>query len=549
MAVVVSVTFVCAAHARMSVDERVADAQTLISLIAHRYAPLTWKEEHLGISFEALSEELLVAAESQGSDEDFYAAMIGFIAGFSDVHMSMTIPSSQSKWLGFETDSFDGEVVISGISRRELSRSDFPFDVGDRLVSIDGIAAEEIRDAMAQYRRFGNASTEERLFASWIVSRRQAQIPHMPEHDTAWVVIQSRKSGSQRKVAMPWIEQGRALAPVQTDAGLSRAVAGEILSPEGEVMENPLDRMRRLTIDGDLMGAMIGDFRPFFPLWEGFEVRSSQPFFSGIATIGGRKIGFLRIHTWMPMNPMANVEFLAKTIPAFEAETDALIIDQTGNGGGNLCYLEAVTAFFAREPIEKMLFRIRANRNWLVIFESYLPHVEPGSEDERLVNDIVSGIRRAMMTGKPLTDPFPLCSGGLTVDAARDEKGETYLYTKPILLLINELDASAADVFPAVMQDAGRAVLMGSRTMGAGGNVVGVGPFGHSDISVRLTESLMWRSKAVSDGQGGKTNYIENIGVTPDIPYDFGLEDYLEHYSTFRDTVDAAVLDLIDRDS
>ena len=44
-------------------------------------------------------------------------------------------------------------------------------------------------------------------------------------------------------------------------------------------------------------------------------------------------------------------------------------------------------------------------------------------------------------------------------------------YDKPLLVLTDEFSTSAGDVFPALLQDAGRGKLFGYRTAGAGGSV------------------------------------------------------------------------------
>jgi len=59
-----------------------------------------------------------------------------------------------------------------------------------------------------------------------------------------------------------------------------------------------------------------------------------------------------------------------------------------------------------------------------------------------------------------------------------------------------------------MLQDAGLAKVVGTQTMGAGGNVVNYNQAPNSHFDVRQTESLILRK----DG-----SYIENVGVTPDV--------------------------------
>jgi C-terminal processing protease CtpA/Prc len=111
-------------------------------------------------------------------------------------------------------------------------------------------------------------------------------------------------------------------------------------------------------------------------------------------------------------------------------------------------------------------------------------------------------------------------------------------YSKPVMILTNPLDFSGGDFFPAIMQDNKRAVIFGERTAGAGGvvktyarenNLLGV-------EAIHLTATIAERP----DGQP-----IENLGVTPDIPYAVTPADVQGGYAAYIKAADAAVSGLI----
>ena len=110
-------------------------------------------------------------------------------------------------------------------------------------------------------------------------------------------------------------------------------------------------------------------------------------------------------------------------------------------------------------------------------------------------------------------------------------------YTKPILLLVDELAFSAGDFFPAILQDNNRATIFGTRTAGAGGYVTGgkvnnrLGVMGY-----HLTGSMA----VLSDDSP-----IENLGVTPDVQYTITPDDYENNYRGYVAAVQSVIESMV----
>lgn len=82
-------------------------------------------------------------------------------------------------------------------------------------------------------------------------------------------------------------------------------------------------------------------------------------------------------------------------------------------------------------------------------------------------------------------------------------------------------------MFPAIIQDNGRAPLVGMRTMGAGGSVVGFNCTSYTESICRITVSLMNRGRLIQTPEYPTAPYIENIGVRPDIVLDYMTRENL----------------------
>jgi hypothetical protein len=113
-----------------------------------------------------------------------------------------------------------------------------------------------------------------------------------------------------------------------------------------------------------------------------------------------------------------------------------------------------------------------------------------------------------------------------------------YRYTKPILMLINELDFSGGDFMPAMMQDNKRAILFGARTSGAGGFVSQASfPNNNGIVGFSYTGSIAERPETLLK--------IENLGVTPDIVYSLTVDDLQNGYQSYKNAVNEAVQTLL----
>lgn len=543
-------------RADLTRDQRISDARALIALFEHRYAPAQWKSEYMGIELGDVVARLLGEAYRQDSNDlDFYAAMARVSGSLKDTHSWFIIPSLYSAYLGFSCDYVEGRYVISYVNRSLLPESQFPFYRGDEILSIDGVPTQEIIEELSQYDGEANDLTEKRFLAGNLTYRPQRTYAHVPT-GPATVEIYSQDRGEAGTAAVKWITYGKPLAETK-DADSYETPAGAMPSSSDEEMigssikdaRTDLEHLRWSAISATIaQEAMIGGMQPFYPLWDSFEIRNEYPLLTGTFKVDGHRIGFIRIPTWNPPSSTPWFELLDDEIPYFEKKTDALVIDETDNGGGSICLANEVSRYLIDSQIKKLLFQIRANRARSVMYDEGAEWCDAQKEKPEwcgTVKAIAEELRKALAEGRALTRPLDTCRGDGFIRPMMTKGGRKLVYTKPVMILVNEFSISAADMFPAPLQDSGRAVIFGERTCGAGGSVTTLENIGYSDFQISQTQSLAVRAKEITSVTGVKTPYLENVGVIPDVQYSITYDDFMDGYKGYKAAVEDAIRGLV----
>src|SRR5258708_21774299 len=107
--------------------------------------------------------------------------------------------------LGFSVDMYDSVLLIDSINRTQLPTKDYPFVIGDQLLSVDGRDVQLLLQDFAVYSAWGNPSASKRLAAQKITGRSQSLMPHATDvmGKTATVVIH-RQSGGTETCMVTW---------------------------------------------------------------------------------------------------------------------------------------------------------------------------------------------------------------------------------------------------------------------------------------------------------------------------------------------------------
>jgi hypothetical protein len=451
-------------------------------------------------------------------------------------------------------DIYDGRVLIDSINRTFLPEAQFPFGVGDEIVSFDGRPVQEVIQSFRKYSISANPRSTDRIAATRLVSRSQQIMPHIPEvGDIASVGIRLASTGALNTYAIPWrkngipiLSQGPVPSPLRGFGRLSLSTDGQGFQPAAGAAETaaffragdlladdtlpsymePVRPLLNASVAKDYFSVLgFGSRTPIYSLPAGFQARPVPPgvpafLFSGTYMANGVRIGLLRIPSMSPPSTAAVLSHLDQEIAFFNANTDALIIDVMRNPGGLVSFVEAISQRFMTAPFRIIGFEIRATGAWLFSFASQLNTARltrpPG--DPILVNleNNFAEVLAAYNENRGRTAPVSLNStGSLTLNPS------AVSYTKPLMVLTDEFSASGGDMFPAIIQDNGRGPIFGMRTMGAGGSVVTYDCTTYTESICRITVSLMNRGRLIQTPEFPPAPYVENIGVRPDITVDY----------------------------
>jgi hypothetical protein len=538
MRIVFKLTFIAllasSAFSQLTTEQKISDFMNVAALYDKNYGPYEWKRDAMGFDLLNVA-PWIEKVRATKDDLDFYEVMVSYVASLNDAHDFYGLPSNFVARLNFGVDVYDGKLIVDTITRTRLPANEFPFQIGYELVSIDNKDAQQLLDGLLQYNVAANPRSTRRLASGLLTTRPQSVMPHAADIPEISTVVFRRPDGVLESYRIPWTRTGlpltyigRYLTPTVAREGNSAAAEPSDEEPDPEYMQ-PLRKLWNCQLpDRGVLGfgARNPIFAPSMP--NGFVLRqgtnAADVFYSGIFEDSGYKIGYIRIPSFSPANQTTATTAFQAEIDFFRANTDGLIIDVMRNPGGSVSYLNQILSRLFTNTWRSIAFEVRATSNWIVQISSALESAKAGNAPQSILDSlqiIKDELIAANRTVRGRTVPIPL--DGVTIDRepARDAAGRTIGYDKPLIVLIDELSASAGDAFAATIQDNARGLLVGYRTMGAGGNVVGWEGGSYSLGTINITQSLMNRKFPVASQFYPAAPYVENIGVYPDYWNDY----------------------------
>jgi len=533
----------------------IGDLDSIRNMIAVRYAPAGWKKDQYGWDLDAeiqKAKDQVNASDSFGV-KDYQALLKSLLNTMKDYHVSVSFYSTEMAYLPFNVTEAQGRYFISSINRRALPETVFPFKIGDEITSFDGRPVAEVIAELQKKAGMNDVPHTDASMAAMSLTFRNGgsadQVPQGP------VSVGIKPAGASETVAFPmkWTYAPEMIAPQPFAAKGNKGAPG---------LKIPMSWLGLMMLQtaaapgGALASYGLGNKDGFLPdfgekIWTAPADNTFRAYVYKSPS-SGRNIGFVRIPTYAVSDPIKAAKDFAALVPELSRQSDALVIDQTNNPGGIVLYLYAIASMLTDSPLSVPRHYISLTQSDVAEAINFLQETAGVKTDADAVDALgptVAGYPvdlellknwtafyvdtvKQWSSGRTITSPLPVFGiAAVKPDAA-------VRYAKPVLILTNQLDFSGGDFFPAIMQDNKRAVIFGERTAGAGGvvksykrenNLLGV-------QSVNLTATIAERA-------GGEP--IENLGVTPDIPYSVTPADVQGNFAGYLKAADAAVNGLI----
>ena len=511
--------------AQLTAAEKTLDFQQLIGRIKASYGPLEYKKAQLGIDIDALTAAYLPQIQETKSNTEFYYLIGKFVAEFRDSHFAAIIPTDKRSVLPFTVELVQGKVYIEDVTKELLAPEKFPFTKGDEVISIGGVPVADIMKELMPYIGSGFEKTRQHTAAWMLTSRRSARVP--TQSGSTAVVVKPAGKAEVLSQNFDWAVKGEDPVEFNFNSAPDASFFNKISIEES---------FARLVGNGSKIERKFmcsGESRIEIP--EGATVISKTPFTSYYYPTAKGNIGYVKIPHYSPQGTDSRLAIevymsqYQKVIGVMEKNTVGLVIDQDHNCGGYVELVDRMVGLFVDKPYHPMAFKLVANKENFLDYQKYVSETDKLTTFFDDASKVLDLIKTFWQKGERLTT-------FTSMDGVELIQPNLIRYTKPVVMLIDEMSGSGGDGFPGLMQGYGRAKLIGTRTMGAGGHVTENAPLNYSQITVSMTRSLFFRPDGVP---------VENNGAVPDYPYEITYEDFMGGYKGYREFYTARILELV----
>lgn len=541
-------------HDFSSFDEskKLQDFYSIISIIDEHYAMVDYKEKRFNFSWADKKEEFKNRIlDPQVGRKDFEKIIQEMVALFADGHVSASLGRSSYledpsiTTLGFLT-KYDPEqdiYVIDQVLPHIFSHS--PFQSGDQILEFNSRSIEDVvQEDILKYTNTGRERANKNIAASLLTMRLPHIFSDIPEGITH-VKVKRQDTIIEREV--PWLHLTQTdiffmLFFGQNDSyktitkksqdGFQTAVSNRLSGILNLMNNNHTDLKIAASIPALIASSIqkSADQPDFYKRSESYQDLNFELF-----PMGQGWAAIYRIEDFVNSRlrcqgkdcKIINGETYANAFSQLKNQgVHTLILDLRSNGGGYLQAGYELLRAFKKDTIDIGLTEIRLNEEWMQTFRNLsetplIPYAER-HEWRESYQTLLEDAKEE----KKISRPVSIVGSKSLEGVSNPWEGET-------LILIDDMCASMCDIFTVAMQDLDLATVVGSQSMGAGGNVIGFqNAAPNQKISLSITASRILRL----DG-----SLIENEGAHPDI------ETVLTKGPSFWDTVIQVGKDLMNK--
>ncbi len=554
------------------------ELESIKNVFELKYAPLLFRNSSLlwNLEKEVQAARNEVLENPQLPPREARRILKKFFRRVGDFHVDIYFHSSEASLLPFKISGAEGRYFVSVINPKASNYQTIPVNIGDEILRFDG---KSIADAVRDFQIVEMYDTHDRTepgLAEAFFTQRQGMHAHRMPRGEVEIEVFHRTTGKRQTYLARWeyhpelISYPEPMVPKSLRSGTKigehpyyMIEMGSPLFAAQELLERKYPSLAEEFPDNDNGLYASSSFRPLGSMATEFGAaiegasqvqivhRGNSKFFKTYVykTPEGRKIGYIRFpHFWC--NHVEALDLLS-IISSFQTNTEALVIDQTTNPGGWFYFMFCVASLLTDKPLQthlhhqtishgdaayaaKTLRELREIKNSADAKKKMGLTIQGLNVDFEMVKENIKHyefILDQWNQGKYLTAPAPL------MGMAEIRPHPKVRYTKPIAMLVNSLSISCADFLPAMLQDNKRAIIVGTRTAGAGGIVHRFCPVSRFGISsYTTTGSYAWRP----DGSP-----LEKNGVAPDVEYIVTAEDMTNGFQGLFQAVHEALEPLL----
>lgn len=531
------------------------DLTTIKYNLSIHYAPALWKKEHLNWDLDEKFDQTLnlINKYNVTSVSEYQQYVKNFFKSLHDYHVNVLFYSYDYSVFPLKIKEAEGRYFIckdfddfKTFMTHEQLENYKKIRQGQEVLEIDGISVREYVEKIIKEELSNDYSPTGYAIATSLIFEKYGELGQntptgnfslkLKDHDLNeefnFVFTWSHAEEKILKRKLPQFKakkKFRSLSELKNDATKNYSInwLDHYFHPSNKIYaKDPDSSQDEVSFRGFL--PPLGDI-----LWLNKGFYDAYIF----KNTDGKKISYLRISDFMYFHD----DELKLILNKFKNETVGLILDITDNPGGSLYYMYETLSHISNKPIVPPLQIMTLNQEEIFEALTYLDYLYHGLENQNKTSEEILEIHQLIQfyseiieiyeEGKKVTNPLFI----LGIDTIEPKK--EVMFDKPILMLINEMDFSCGDFFPAMAQDNQIATLFGKKTAGAGGAV--------EFFNMESAYGIQGFSLTTTLGIRPNGKPIENLGVSPDIPYELTVKDLTNNYSDYVRRVNQEMSNII----